>query len=81
MSLVFSFVIFRLGSELVPQKQLQEEAETVMQQLMTMVQYTAVSSSSPLYSFSFQTCYDFEGLNPSGVYRVNNSRVLEFDPL
>ncbi|KAH7860574.1 hypothetical protein Vadar_015023 [Vaccinium darrowii] len=31
----------KLGSELVPQKQLQEEAETVMQQLMTMVQYTA----------------------------------------
>ncbi|KAF7140266.1 hypothetical protein RHSIM_Rhsim06G0098800 [Rhododendron simsii] len=31
----------KLGSELVPQKQLQEEAETVMQQLMTLVQYTA----------------------------------------
>ncbi|KAL6962059.1 DNAJ domain protein [Sarracenia purpurea var. burkii] len=31
----------KLGSELLPQKQLKEEAETVMQQLMTLVQYTA----------------------------------------
>ncbi|KAF1880466.1 hypothetical protein Lal_00011524 [Lupinus albus] len=31
----------RLGSELTPQKQLKEEAEMVMQQLMTFVQYTA----------------------------------------
>ncbi|KAK9095928.1 hypothetical protein Sjap_021425 [Stephania japonica] len=31
----------KLGSELAPQKQLKEEAETLMQQLMTMVQYTA----------------------------------------
>ncbi|KAM7510956.1 hypothetical protein LguiB_009831 [Lonicera macranthoides] len=31
----------KLGSELTPQKQLKEEAETVMQQLMTLVQYTA----------------------------------------
>ncbi|KAK9162129.1 hypothetical protein Syun_003031 [Stephania yunnanensis] len=31
----------KLGSELDPQKQLKEEAETLMQQLMTMVQYTA----------------------------------------
>ncbi|CAL5414423.1 unnamed protein product [Camellia sinensis] len=31
----------KLGSELIPQKQLKEEAETVMQQLMTLVQYTA----------------------------------------
>lgn len=35
--------MFRLGSELTPQKQLKEEAEMVMQQLMTFVQYTAVS--------------------------------------
>jgi len=35
--------MFRLGSELTPQKQLKEEAEIVMQQLMTFVQYTAVS--------------------------------------
>ena len=34
---------FRLGSELMPQKQLKEEADTMMQQLMTLVQYTAVS--------------------------------------
>lgn len=33
----------RLGSELTPQKQLKEDAEVTMQQLMTMVQYTAVS--------------------------------------
>ncbi|XP_042507446.1 protein PSK SIMULATOR 1 [Macadamia integrifolia] len=31
----------KLGSELTPQKQLKEEAEAVMQQLMTLVQYTA----------------------------------------
>ncbi|XP_027935471.1 uncharacterized protein LOC114190691 isoform X1 [Vigna unguiculata] len=31
----------KLGSELTPQKQLKEEAEIVMQQLMTFVQYTA----------------------------------------
>ncbi|OVA01527.1 Protein of unknown function DUF668 [Macleaya cordata] len=31
----------KLGSELTPQKQLKEEAETVMQQLMNLVQYTA----------------------------------------
>ncbi|XP_059630869.1 protein PSK SIMULATOR 1 [Cornus florida] len=31
----------KLGSELIPQNQLKEEAETIMQQLMTMVQYTA----------------------------------------
>lgn len=31
----------KLGSELSPQRQLKEEAETVMQQLMTFVQYTA----------------------------------------
>lgn len=37
------FYDFRLGSELTPQKQLKEEADTVMQQLMTLVQYTAVS--------------------------------------
>lgn len=31
----------KLGSELTPQKQLKEESETMMQQLMTLVQYTA----------------------------------------
>ncbi|KAK0577558.1 hypothetical protein LWI29_035084 [Acer saccharum] len=31
----------KLGSELTPQRQLKDEAETVMQQLMTLVQYTA----------------------------------------
>ncbi|KAF5749320.1 hypothetical protein HS088_TW04G01288 [Tripterygium wilfordii] len=31
----------KLGSELTPQKQLKDEAETVMQQLMTLVQHTA----------------------------------------
>ncbi|XP_022718210.1 uncharacterized protein LOC111276715 [Durio zibethinus] len=31
----------KLGSELIPEKQLKEEAETIMQQLMTLVQYTA----------------------------------------
>lgn len=31
----------KLGSELTPEKQLKEEAETVMQQLMALVQYTA----------------------------------------
>ncbi|KAF9608484.1 hypothetical protein IFM89_009850 [Coptis chinensis] len=31
----------KMGTEVVTQKQLKEEAETVMQQLMTMVQYTA----------------------------------------
>ncbi|XVF29953.1 hypothetical protein REPUB_Repub16aG0015600 [Reevesia pubescens] len=31
----------KLGSELAPEKQLKEEAETIMQQLMTLVQYTA----------------------------------------
>ncbi|CAI0557113.1 unnamed protein product [Linum tenue] len=31
----------RLGSELTPERQLREEAETMMQHLMTMVQYTA----------------------------------------
>ncbi|KAJ4965466.1 hypothetical protein NE237_017315 [Protea cynaroides] len=31
----------KLGAELTPQKQLKEEAEAVMQQLMTLVQYTA----------------------------------------
>lgn len=35
--------MFRLGSELTPQKQLKEEAEMLMQQLMTFVQYKAVS--------------------------------------
>ena len=37
------FVIVRLGSELTPEKQLKEEAETVMHQLMNLVHYTAVS--------------------------------------
>ena len=34
----------RLGSELTPQSKLKEEVEAVMQHLMTMVQYTAVSN-------------------------------------
>lgn len=33
----------RLGSELTPQKQLKEEADAMMQQLMNFVHYTAVS--------------------------------------
>ncbi|KAF4358233.1 hypothetical protein G4B88_009185 [Cannabis sativa] len=33
----------RLGSELTPQKQLKEDAETLMEQLMTLVHHTAVS--------------------------------------
>lgn len=43
LSRIPSFSISRLGSELIPQKQLKEEAETVMEQLMTLVKYTAVS--------------------------------------
>lgn len=39
-------ITFRLESELTPHKQLKEEAETVMLHLMTLVQYTAVSSTS-----------------------------------
>ncbi|CAK9140273.1 unnamed protein product [Ilex paraguariensis] len=38
----------KLGLELIAEKQLQEEAETVMQQLLTLVQYTAVSIFSLL---------------------------------
>lgn len=45
-----SFVIFRLGSELTPEKQLKDEAEAIMQQLMSYVQYTAVSIGSYHYS-------------------------------
>ncbi|CAA6660455.1 unnamed protein product [Spirodela intermedia] len=37
----FVLPLCRLGSELTPQKQLKEDAEVTMQQLMTMVQYTA----------------------------------------
>lgn len=36
-------VIYRLETDFTPYKQLKEEAETVMQQLMTLVQHTAVS--------------------------------------
>lgn len=39
-------MIFRLESDFTPHKQLKEEAESVMQQLMNMVQYTAVSINS-----------------------------------
>lgn len=39
-------MIFRLESDFTPLKQLKEEAESVMQQLMNMVQYTAVSINS-----------------------------------
>lgn len=44
----FTFVTFffqfsRLGSELIPQRQLKEEAEAMMQHLMSLVQNTAVS--------------------------------------
>lgn len=42
--LVPSFMTFRLGSEPTPQNQLKEEARTIMDQLMTLVQYTAVSN-------------------------------------
>jgi len=47
--------MFRLGSELTPQKQLKEEAEMVMQQLMTFVQYTAVSN--PVKRNSAYACH------------------------
>lgn len=48
---VLSLWYFRLGSELSPQRQLKEEAENVMLQLMNLVQYTAVSiSKSPVHS-------------------------------
>ncbi|PPD68781.1 hypothetical protein GOBAR_DD34340 [Gossypium barbadense] len=40
----------KLGSELTPEKQLKDEAEAIMQQLMSYVQYTAVSISSYDYS-------------------------------
>lgn len=39
----FIYVNYRSGSELTPQKQLKEEAETVIQRMLTLVQYTAVS--------------------------------------
>lgn len=39
----YFFIFFRLGSELIPQKQLKEEAETIMEHLKNLVQYTAVS--------------------------------------
>ena len=51
----FDFMMFRLGSELTPQKQLKEEAEIVMQQLMTLVQYTAVSA--PVIRNTAYTCF------------------------
>jgi nitrate/TMAO reductase-like tetraheme cytochrome c subunit len=35
---------FRLASELTPQHQLKEEAESVMQEFVTSVQFTAVSN-------------------------------------
>jgi len=35
---------FRLASERTPQHQLKEEAESVMQELVTSVQFTAVSN-------------------------------------
>jgi len=47
--------MFRLGSELTPQNQLKEEAEMVMQQLMTFVQYTAVSN--PVKRNSAYACH------------------------
>ena len=37
------FYCFRRAKEVAPPKQLQEEAEQMMEQLMTLVQYTAVS--------------------------------------
>lgn len=40
---MYTCVHLRLASELTPQK-LKEEAETIMQNLMTLVQYTAVSN-------------------------------------
>ena len=51
----FSLLMFRLGTELTPQKQLKEEAEMVMQQLMTFVQYTAVSK--PVKRNSAYACH------------------------
>lgn len=41
--LEFASFISRLGLEVTPQSQLKEEAPGVMQQLMSLVQYTAVS--------------------------------------
>lgn len=37
------FIESRLGSEITPRQQLKEQAAGVMQQLLTLVQYTAVS--------------------------------------
>ncbi|KAK7391166.1 hypothetical protein VNO78_19577 [Psophocarpus tetragonolobus] len=54
----------KLGSELTPQKQLKEEAEMVMQQLMTFVQYTA-----PFASKMYSCLRD--------VIRVDSLRCLE----
>lgn len=39
---ISSVLRFRLGSEFTPQKQLKQEAETIMHQLMTFVHFTAV---------------------------------------
>lgn len=41
---------YRLGSELTPQNQLKEDAETLMKELMTLVQHTAVSIYYLLFS-------------------------------
>ncbi|CAL1408417.1 unnamed protein product [Linum trigynum] len=40
---IWTVILKKLGSELTPERQLREEAETMMKHIMTMVQYTAVS--------------------------------------
>lgn len=48
----FIYVNYRSGSEITPQKQLKEEAETIMQRMLTSVQYTAVSISGHCNAFA-----------------------------
>lgn len=55
---VFDCLILRLGSEVTQQKQLKDDAEAVMQQMMTYVHYTAVS----IYRFTFVNIYSLFSL-------------------
>lgn len=52
------YIVFRFGSEVTQQKQLKDDANAVMQQMMTYVHYTAVS----IYRFPVVNIYSLFSL-------------------
>ncbi|KAK3039304.1 hypothetical protein RJ639_026688 [Escallonia herrerae] len=74
----------KLGSELIPEKQLKEEAEAVMQQLMTFVQFTAVPDGGhedledPKGELTMKKGWFEEQINPSIAWIMNCLSTLDF---